>query len=738
MTETIRLSIAGMTCAGCVSSVEKALQGVAGVETAQVNLAERTALVAGTAEPNQLLKAVKQAGYEAAIMQGRQAEADKAAAEQAYYQRLWRQVWVAALPGSFLMLGDMVFHALPPMQGSGQWFWLLMGIITLGVLIYSGGHFFQGAWQQLKHRSSNMDTLIALGTGTAWFYSMLVVLFPQAFPSLAQHAYFEAALVVVALVNLGQALEMRARGRTSAAIKHLMNLQPPMAHVIRNGEELDLPLEELGLQETLRVRSGETIPLDGSVLEGSSYVNESMLSGEALPVAKTKGSLVTGGTQNGTGSFLMKVSHIGTDTVLAKIIEMIRQAQSSKPAIARLADQVAAVFVPVVVAIALLSFVLWLWLGPEPSLSYALVTSMTVLVIACPCALGLAVPIAIIAGTGKAAQYGILIRNGDALQQASKLDTIVLDKTGTLTAGKPMLETIYPAADYPQARVLQLAASLEKGSEHPLGQALRTAAKAEQLKDLKVKDFSSLTGYGVQGQIAEQTYFIGNTRLMQQQKLSLADWQTPLKQLDAAGQTPIFLADQTQIIALFAIADTLKADALNSVRHLQAQGLELVMLTGDRREVAEHLAAQLGIQTVHAEVLPADKLAVIQQLQQQGKTVAMVGDGINDAPALAQADVGFAIGAGTEVAMAAADITLMGSSLAGIGRAIHISKATLKTIWQNLFFAFIYNLIGIPIAAGILYPAFGILLNPMLAGAAMALSSVTVVLNANRLARLKM
>lgn len=737
MTETIRLSIAGMTCAGCVSSVEKALQGVAGVETAQVNLAERTALVAGTAEPNQLLKAVKQAGYEAAIMQGRQAEADKAAAEQAYYQRLWRQVWVAALPGSFLMLGDMVFHALPPMQGSGQWFWLLMGIITLGVLIYSGGHFFQGAWQQLKHRSSNMDTLIALGTGTAWFYSMLVVLFPQAFPSLAQHAYFEAALVVVALVNLGQALEMRARGRTSAAIKHLMNLQPPMAHVIRNGEELDLPLEELGLQETLRVRSGETIPLDGSVLEGSSYVNESMLSGEALPVAKTKGSLVTGGTQNGTGSFLMKVSHIGTDTVLAKIIEMIRQAQSSKPAIARLADQVAAVFVPVVVAIALLSFVLWLWLGPEPSLSYALVTSMTVLVIACPCALGLAVPIAIIAGTGKAAQYGILIRNGDALQQASKLDTIVLDKTGTLTAGKPMLETIYPAADYPQARVLQLAASLEKGSEHPLGQALRTAAKAEQLKDLKVKDFSSLTGYGVQGQIAEQTYFIGNTRLMQQQKLSLADWQTPLKQLDAAGQTPIFLADQTQIIALFAIADTLKADALNSVRHLQAQGLELVMLTGDRREVAEHLAAQLGIQTVHAEVLPADKLAVIQQLQQQGKTVAMVGDGINDAPALAQADVGFAIGAGTEVAMAAADITLMGSSLAGIGRAIHISKATLKTIWQNLFFAFIYNLIGIPIAAGILYPTFGILLNPMLAGAAMALSSVTVVLNANRLARLK-
>lgn len=738
MTESVRLSITGMMCAGCVGAVEHALQSVEGVETANVNLAERTALVAGNPMPEDLVSAVKQAGYDAAIMQGRQAEAEKAAAEAAYYKTLWRRVWVAAVPGVFLMLGDMVLHVLPAMHGSGRWFWLLLGLITLGVLIYSGGHFFRGAWQQLKHHASNMDTLIALGTGTAWLYSMLVLLFPRAFPSLAQHAYFEAALVVIALVNLGHALEMRARGRTTAAIKHLMNLQPPMAHVVRNGEELDLPLEEVGLQETLRVRSGETIPLDGLVLEGYSHVNEAMLSGEALPVAKTKGSIVTGGTQNGEGSFLLKVSHIGADTVLAKIIEMIRQAQSSKPAIARLADQVASVFVPVVVLIALLTFLLWLWLGPEPSLSYALVTSMTVLVIACPCALGLATPIAIIAGTGKAAQYGILIRNGDALQQASKLDTIVLDKTGTLTEGKPTLNHIYPATDYNQNSVLQIAASLEKGSEHPLGQALRAAAKAENLKDLKVKDFSSLTGHGVQGIIAEEHYFIGNTRLMQRQNLSLDTWQAKLQQLDAAGQTPVFLAKQGQIIALFAIADALKSDALSSVQSLQGQGLELIMLTGDRREVAENLATQLGIQTVHAEVLPADKLAVIKQLQQQGKVVAMVGDGINDAPALAQADVGFAIGAGTDVAIAAADVTLIGSSLAGIERAILISKATIKTIWQNLFFAFVYNLIGIPVAAGVLYPVFGILLDPMLAGAAMALSSVTVVLNANRLAQLKL
>lgn len=737
MTKPVRLSIAGMMCAGCVSSVEAALKQVDGVEAANVNLAERTALVTGSAQPEALVTAVKQAGYDAALMQGRQAEVDKEAAEAVYYRKLWQRVWVAAIPGSFLMVGDMLLHALPHMHGLGRWFWLVMGLITLGVLIYSGGHFFRGAWQQLKHYASNMDTLIALGTGTAWLYSMLVVLFPNAFPSLAQHAYFEAALVVIALVNLGHALEMRARGRTTAAIKHLMNLQPPMAHVIRNGEELDLPLEEVGLAETLRVRSGETIPLDGTIIEGNSHVNEAMLTGEALPVAKLKGSLVTGGTQNGDGSFVMKVSHIGADTVLAKIIEMIRQAQSSKPAIARLADQVASIFVPVVVSIALITFLLWLWLGPEPTLSYALVTSMTVLVIACPCALGLATPIAIIAGIGKAAQNGILIRNGDALQQAAKLDTIVLDKTGTLTEGKPILNAIYPAEAYEADTVLQLAASLEKGSEHPLGQALRTAAKAANLKDLKLKDFQSITGHGVQASLAEQIYFIGNTRLMQQQNLNLAAWQERLKTLDTAGQTPVFLATQTEIIALFAIADALKTDALSSIHRLQNQGLELVMLTGDRREVAEQLAAQLGITHVHAEVLPADKLAVISQLQQQGKIVAMVGDGINDAPALAQADVGFAIGAGTDVAIAAADVTLIGSSLNSIERAIRISKASTNTIWQNLFFAFAYNVVGIPIAAGILYPAFGILLDPMLAGAAMALSSVTVVLNANRLARLK-
>ncbi len=736
--QTIRLSVTGMMCAGCVSSVETALQSVQGVTQADVNLAERTAMVSGHFDPAAVVKSVKAAGYTAAIMQGYTAEEEKEAHEQQQYQHLWKRVWVAGIPGAFLMVGDMVLGILPGMDGSGRWFWLFTGLVTLAVMAYSGGHFYKGAWQQLKHRSSNMDTLIALGTGTAWLYSMLVVLFPDAVPSLARHAYFEAALVIIALVSFGNALEMRARGRTSAAIKSLMKLQPPVAHVIRNGQELDLPLEEVGLEETLRVRAGETVPLDGKVLEGQSHVDESMLTGESVPVAKNAGDEVTGGTLNGSGSFLMQVSHIGADTVLAQIIDMIRKAQSSKPPIARLVDKVASVFVPVVVSIAILTFVLWYWLGPEPSLSYALVTSMTVLVIACPCALGLATPIAIIAGVGKAAQSGILIRNGEALQLAAKLDTIVLDKTGTITQGKPTLNTIHVANGQDADHLLQISTSLERGSEHPLGATIRAAAKDKGLADLPVEGFSAIAGHGVQASVEGNTFFIGNTRLMQQQKLSLDDWQPRLKELDQQGQTPVFLADEKQVLALFGIADAIKDDAVESIRRLQQQGLEVIMLTGDRREVAGHIARQVGIQALHAEVLPADKSQIVADLQAQNKKVAMVGDGVNDAPALAQADIGIAIGAGTDVAIAAADITLMGSSLRGIADAITISKATNRNIWQNLFGAFVYNSLGIPVAAGVLYPFFGLLLNPMIAGAAMAMSSVTVVTNANRLSRLSL
>lgn len=741
--QTIRLSVSGMMCAGCVSAVEAALQAVAGVTQANVNLAERTAMVTGDFDPSVVVKAIKAAGYTAAIMQGRAAEQEKEALELAHYRQLWKRVWVAGIPGAFLLVGDMLLGILPGMEGAGHWFWLAVGLVTLAVMAYSGGHFYKGAWQQLKHRSSNMDTLIALGTGTAWLYSMLVVLFPGIVHAIASqthlihHTYFEAALVIIALVSFGNALEMRARGRTSEAIKSLMKLQPPIAHAIRNGQELDLPLEAVGLEETLRVRAGETIPLDGKILEGQSYIDESMLTGESVPVPKTKGEAVTGGTLNGSGSFLMQVSHIGTDTVLAQIITMIRQAQSSKPPIARLVDNVASVFVPVVVSIAILTFILWYWLGPEPSFSYAIVTSMTVLVIACPCALGLATPISIIAGVGKAAQSGILIRNGEALQQAAKLDTVILDKTGTITQGKPTLNLTHAATGLDADYLLQLAASLERGSEHPLGAAIREAAKAKGLADVPVANFAAIVGHGAQAVLDGQTWYIGNTRLMTRQGLALDAWQDRLKALDAQGQTPVFLADSQQIAALFGIADAIKPDAAASIHALQQQGLDVIMLTGDRREVAEHIAQQVGIRSVYAEVLPADKLQLIGTLQAQGRKVAMVGDGINDAPALAQADVGIAIGAGTDAAIAAADITLVGHSLRGISHAIAVSKATVRTIWQNLFGAFIYNVLGIPVAAGLLYPFTGLLLDPMIAGLAMALSSVTVVTNANRLARLR-
>lgn len=736
-TPVIRLSVTGMMCAGCVSSVEKALQAVDGVTQVDVNLAERTAQVTGNVDPEQLAKASTAAGYKAAVMYGRADEAEKEAAEQAQYQQLWKRVWVAGVPGALLFVSDMLLGILPDISGAGRWFWLVVGLITLGVMIYSGGHFFSSAWQQLKRRNSNMDTLIALGTGTAWTYSMMVVLFPGIVPSLARHAYFEAAIIIIALVGLGNALEMRARGRTSAAIKSLLQLQPPVAHVVRNGEELDLPLEEVGLEETLRVRAGETVPLDGVVLEGESHVDESMLTGESVPTRKAKGETVTGGTLNGSGSFLMQVSHIGADTVLAQIIASVRQAQSSKPAIARLVDKVASVFVPVVVAIAVLTFCLWYWLGPEPALGYALVTAMTVLVIACPCALGLATPISIIAGVGKAAQSGILIRNGDALQQAAKLDTIVLDKTGTITQGKPTLNAIHVKDPVTENELLQMAASLEKGSEHPLGEAIREAARNAGLKDVAIEQFESIAGHGVQAEIAGGRWLLGNVRLMERESMDLSAWQVSLSELDESGQTPVFLADGQQIRALFGVADALKDDAKRSIAALKQQGLDVIMLTGDRRQVAEHIAKQVGIDTLHAEVLPTEKSELIAKLQAEGRTVAMVGDGINDAPALALADVGIAIGAGADVAIASADITLIGSSLAGIEKAIHISRATTRNIKQNLLGAFIYNTLGIPIAAGILYPFFGILLSPMIAGAAMALSSVTVVSNANRLSLLK-
>ncbi|MBI3546610.1 MAG: copper-translocating P-type ATPase [Gammaproteobacteria bacterium] len=730
---THRLSIAGMTCAGCVTTVENSLKSTPGVVEASVNFAEHTATVRGHVDAKTLIAAVTAAGYSAAELRSAADESEKEAAEVAHYRALLRKFMVAAVVGLPLMLADPLGW-MPMLDSSaGKIFWPLVAVATLGVLIYSGGHFFRGAWKALRARSANMDSLIALGTGAAWIYSVFVIALPGMVPTLARHAYFEAAAIIIALINLGQALETRARGKTSEAIKRLIGLQPKTARVIRDGKEMDVALAEIGLDETLRVRPGEKISVDGVIIDGHSSVDESMLTGEPLPVEKKIGDEVVGGTLNKSGTFLFQAKRIGADTALARIIEMVRRAQASKPAIGRLADKISAVFVPMVLVVAVVTFLLWFYLGPEPKFSYALVTTMTVLIIACPCALGLATPISIMVGVGKAAEYGILIRNGEALQQAGKLTTIVLDKTGTVTAGRPTVTTLLPAAGWDENKLLALAASIETASEHPLAEAIVAAAKDKGLTLQVSSGFEALTGQGVAAIIDNKKILFGNARLMAEHNIPLADLPQRAQALAAAAQTPMYLAVDNVVAGIVAVADPIKADSALAIKRLQASGLKVVMITGDNRATATAVARQVDIHEVLAEVLPGDKAAKVVALQQRGEIVGMVGDGINDAPALAQADVGFAIGAGADVAIESADVTLMRGSLHGVADAIAISRATVRNIKQNLFGAFIYNSLGIPIAAGVLFPAFGLLLNPIIAGAAMAMSSVTVVSNANRL-----
>ena len=732
--DPIRLSISGMMCAGCVASVEDALRAVAGVAAVQVNLVERTARIEGNADVSALIAAVRQAGYAAAQLRGLADEADKAAAEFAHYRRLLRRALVAAVVALPLVIGDMLLGIIPMLHDAGgRLFWAATGLATLAVLVYSGGHFFTGAWKSFRNHNANMDTLIALGTGSAWVYSMVVVAFPDSVPVLARHAYFEAAVVILALINLGAALEMRARGKTSQAIQRLIGLQPKTARVLRNGVETDVPIEDVGLDDSVRVRPGEKIPVDGVVIAGHSAVDESMLTGEPVPVEKTTGSEVVGGTFNKSGSFLFQAKRIGRDMALARIIELVRQAQSSKPAIGRLADRIAAVFVPTVLIITVITFLLWYNLGPAPQISYALVTAITVLVIACPCALGLATPISIMVGVGKAAEQGILIRSGEALQRAGQLSMVVLDKTGTVTLGQPRVTRIVPQAEFSEATLLGLAASVETASEHPLAAAVVTSAQERSIATQAVTEFDSSAGGGVSGVVDGRRVLLGNPRYLQAAGVELADAIGQGATLAAEAQTPLYVAIDNRYAGIIAVADPIKPDAKDAIAALHAAGLRVAMLTGDNRATADVVARSLGIDVVHAEILPADKADIVAHLQAEGEIVGMVGDGINDAPALARADVGFAIGTGTDVAIESADVTLMRGSLYGVLDAIEISRATVRNIQQNLFGAFVYNTLGIPVAAGILYPFIGMLLNPMIAGAAMALSSVTVVSNANRL-----
>lgn len=729
----MRLSILGMRCAGCVAPVETALSAVAGVISVEVNLADHSAIVHGDADPDLLKKALQDSGYDGAVMEGFEDPSEQEELELQRYKKLIRKAAVAGVVGIPLMIMGH-FGGVPDIGSeTGSWFWPEIALLTLWILYYSGGHFFVGAVKSLKAGQANMDTLIALGTGSAWLYSCVVIDYADYLPSLSTHAYFEASIIILAFINLGGALETKARGKTSSAIRALIGLQPRTARVIREGIELDIPIEEVGLGETLRVRPGEKIAVDGVLIEGHSSVDESMLTGESLPVEKAEGAKVAAGTMNQKGSFLYTATRIGRDTALAQIIKSVRLAQGSKPELAKLADKIASIFVPVVVSIAVFTFIIWYSFGPEPSLGYAFVTAMTVLVIACPCALGLATPISVMVAVGRSAQAGILIRNGEALQVAGTINCLVVDKTGTITEGKPTVSMVESLGSYTQDEVLQLAASIEKGSEHPLADAIMQAAADKSLKLTRAKKFTAVAGHGVSAMLKEKAVLFGNGALMQEQGVAYDDFTVRMQYLAEQGQTPMLLAVDNKVAGIIAVADPIKKDSSEAISALKKQGVRVLMVTGDNTATAQAIADKAGISEIKAQVLPEEKAAIVKELQAEGLVVGMVGDGINDAPALAQANVGIAIGTGTDVAIESADIVILQGSLLKVPEAILLSKATVKNIKQNLFGAFIYNSMSIPIAAGLLYPVFGILLSPMIAGAAMAMSSVTVVANANRL-----
>ena len=727
------LKIDGMHCASCQKPIEKALRETRGIIAVNVNLASREVSVESHVSNDVLIEAVAGAGYEAVLDEGQALENDDLL-NQHKFRLLIIKTTLAITVGVLLMVFDMYAPAIDTEWDMIRGVWLLIAATTAGVMYYTGRHYFVGAWKSLQTRSATMDTLIALGTGTAWLYSGIIVLYPALVPEIARHVYFEAAVIIIGMVNLGQVLEQKARGRTSQAIRRLLDLQQKTARVLRDGGEIDIAITAMLIDDLVRVRPGEQIAVDGIVTEGQTNIDESMLTGEPVPVNKTSGDEVSAGTLNKTGTILYRATRVGADTALARIIKMVRQAQNSKPPIGKLADSIAAVFVPMVMAIALIAAITWYKFGPEPSGVYAIITAVTVLIIACPCALGLATPMSVMVGIGKAAEAGVLIRNGEALQTASKLTTMVLDKTGTITAGRPVIVEIDIFDDLTRNHALTLAASLEAGSEHPLAQAFTEHAKRQGLDLMMVDAFMAIVGLGIKGEVNNQQLLLGNEKLMVQGGVLLEPDALKIStRLAEKAWTPMFLAVNGQLSAIFAVADPIKEDSAEAIKRLLASGLKIVILTGDNRRTAEAVARQVGIDQVRADVLPEDKHNQIAKLQNQGELVGMVGDGINDAPALALADVGFAIGTGTDIAIESADITLMRGSLHGVADAMEISSASMRNIRQNLFGAFVYNSAGIPIAAGVLYPLTGMLLNPIIAGTAMAFSSVTVVSNANRL-----
>lgn len=743
--ENTTLKLRGMSCASCASSIEDAINSVPGVNECIVNFGAEQATIEYDPRRTDLeaiQEAVDAAGYSAYPLQEKNLMAGEDDAEKRHRLResrdLMRKVAVGGIISTVLVIGS-----LPMMTGLHLPFipvWLhnpwVQLILTTPVQFWCGYSFYINGWKALKRHAATMDTLIALGTSAAYFYSLFPTLSPSFFinQGLTPDVYYETAAVVITLILLGKLFENRAKGQTSEAIRKLIGLQAKTARLIRNGREVDVPIEEVQIGDVILVRPGEKIPVDGEVIEGASTIDEGMVTGESVPVKKQPGDEVIGATINKTGSFKFRATRVGSDTVLAQIVQLVQQAQGSKAPIQRLADQVTGWFVPAVIAIALFTFIIWF--NFTGNITLALITTVGVLIIACPCALGLATPTSVMVGTGKGAENGILIKSAQSLELAHKIQTIVLDKTGTITQGKPTVTdfvTVNGTANGNEIRLVQLTASVERNSEHPLAEAVVRYAQSQEVALADVKEFEAVAGSGVQGIVSGHLVQIGTQRWMSELGIDTQALQQDKERLEYLGKTAIWIAVDGQIQGLMGISDAIKPTSIQAISALQKLGLEVVMLTGDNRRTAETIAREVGIKRVLAEVRPDQKAATVQKLQSEGKIVAMVGDGINDAPALAQADVGMAIGTGTDVAIAASEITLISGDLRSIVTAIQLSRATIRNIRQNLFFAFIYNVAGIPIAAGILFPIFGWLLNPIIAGAAMAFSSVSVVTNALRL-----
>ncbi|WP_162623046.1 heavy metal translocating P-type ATPase [Billgrantia lactosivorans] len=743
VTETLELSVKGMTCASCVGRVERRLAGVPGVLEASVNLATATAtlkVVAGAVTPQRLIEAVRAAGYEAeaasdaADRSDREREARER--EIAELKRAVTLAGVLTLPLVVLEMGSHLFpwlhHWLRMSLGQQNLFYLFFVLASV-VQFGPGLRFYRKGWPALLRGGPDMNSLVMLGTSAAWGYSVVATFLPQVLPAGTVNVYFEASAVIITLILVGRYFEAIAKGRTSEAIKALMKLQAKTARVVRDGREMEVGIDEVRQGDVVRVRPGEKVPVDGEVIDGSSYVDESMITGEPVPVLKEAGTEVVGGTLNKVGSFSFRATKVGADTLLAQIVRMVEQAQGSKLPIQALVDKVTHYFVPAVIAAALATIGVWLLFGPAPALTFALVNGVAVLIIACPCAMGLATPTSIMVGTGKAAKMGVLFRKGEALQSLRDAKVIALDKTGTLTKGRPELTDLVVADGFDEAETLRLVASVERQSEHPIAEAIVNATKARGLEPGAIQAFEAVPGYGVAARVEGHRVEVGADRYMRQLGLDVEAFAQAAQRLADEGKSPLYAAIDGRLAAIIAVADPIKASTPAAIRALHAEGLQVAMITGDNRRTAEAIARRLGIDKVVAEVLPDGKVDAVKQLQAEGSLVAFVGDGINDAPALAQADVGIAIGTGTDIAIESAEVVLMSGDLRNVPNAIALSRATIRNIKQNLFWAFAYNTVLIPVAAGALYPAFGILLSPILAAVAMAASSICVLTNALRL-----